>query len=161
MHTRGPVDLELAHRPVSSQPEMHLMLARSGITHRSSGVVPLFAGVRHDVNAGADSIAIAAVAVEPDPQPVTGGFGDIMQHQGRLVQPGHDDIDLSVAVEVAECSAAVQTPAGDSGVLKASIAAVGEDGERLARVEARSAFDIGESVAVGREQIFEAVVIEI
>src|ERR1700724_3399521 len=63
VYAAGPLDLNQLYGLGGAQTEMHDTIAGAGIAYRRGCMVPLVqSGIRRHVNAGADSIAVAAMA---------------------------------------------------------------------------------------------------
>src|SRR5690349_1695034 len=86
---------------------------------------------------------------------------DIPQDQWTLIQPCDHNIHAAVPVEVTEGGAAVHCRSRQQLSLECAVAQIHKDGVTLPRLPAGCQFLIVHYVAVGREYIFKAVVVEV
>src|ERR1039458_4953903 len=112
-----PANFEFPYAAVGSQPEVYPDVARAGIAHGGSRLVPLRAPVLGgDAELRADAHAVAQAADRPEDDPMVARVREVVKQLGRAAKHGHHDIDAAIVVEVPESGSTVRRGEPQSGI---------------------------------------------
>ena len=85
----------------------------------------------------------------------------VVQHQGAFIQAGDHHVHAAVAIEIAECRAAVERLSGQNLRLKCTVAPIQKHRIRLPGFSIGREFSVILHVSVGGEKILVPVVIQV